>query len=72
MFLHVGCGEMIVQVFTARPLFTEDEKTNFEDICKKFIPGTSLLCTDKGNNAFNLKSKILAMFRVNTTPGCYK
>jgi hypothetical protein len=68
----MGSGEMIIQVFPACPLFTEDEQTYFEDICKEFVSGTSRLCTDKEDYPFHLKSKILAMFRVNTTPGCYK
>jgi hypothetical protein len=63
-------GEMIVQVFLALPLFTKDEQPFFKDICVEFIPGTSRLCTDKGHNPANLIHKILAMIRVNTTPGC--
>jgi hypothetical protein len=69
MFLHMGSGDMIVKVFPARPLFTKNEQPDFEDICVEFIPGTSRLCTDQGNYPFNLKGKILAMFRVNPAPG---
>ncbi len=63
---------MYVEVFLRLPLFKKDKQPLFEDICMEFIPGTSRLCTDKGNDLLHLKSKILAMFRVNTTPGCYK
>jgi len=63
---------MIIEMFPALPLFTENEQSHIEDIRVEFIPGTSRLCTDKRNNPFNLKSKILAMFRVNPAPGGYK
>lgn len=63
---------MVVQVFPACPLFTKDEQPHFENICMEFIPGASRFCPDKGNNSFNLKSEILAMFRVHTTSCCDK
>ena len=63
---------MIIEVFPALPFFTKDEQAFIKDIRMEFIPATPRLCTDKGNNSFNLKSKILAMFLVNTTPGCNK
>ncbi len=60
---------MIIQMFLALPLFTEDEQPFFKDVRVEFIPGTSRLCTDKGNNTFDLKGKILAMIEMNPTPG---
>ena len=63
---------MIVKVFLAHPLFTKDKQPFIKDIGMEFVSGTTGLCTDKGNNPFHLKSKFLAMFRVNTTPGCNK
>ena len=72
MFLHMGCCNMIVKMFLALPLFAKDKQPFIKDIGMEFIPGTSGLCTDKGNNSFHLKSKFLAMFRSNTTPCCYK
>jgi hypothetical protein len=65
-------GDMIVKVFPALPLFAEDEQPFFKDVCMEFVSGTPGFGTDKGNNSFNLKCKILAMFQVNTTPGCNK
>jgi len=61
---------MIVKMFLALPLFAKDEQSFFKDIGMEFISGTSRLCTDKGNYSFNLKSKILAIIDMNTTPGC--
>jgi hypothetical protein len=72
MVLHMGGGDMIIQMFLALPLFTKNEQPFFKDVRVEFIPGTSWLCTDKGNNPFNLKSKILAMIDMNPTPGCNK
>jgi hypothetical protein len=72
MCLHVGGDDMIVKVFLALPLFTEDKQPHLKNIGMEFISGTPGLCTDKRNNPFHLKSKFIAMFRVNTTPGCYK
>jgi len=60
---------MIVEMLPALPLFTKYEQSHIEDIRVEFIPVTSRFCTDKGNDPFNLKSKILAMFRVNPAPG---
>ena len=63
---------MIVKVFLRLPLFGKDKQPFIKDIGMEFISGTPWLCTDNGNNPFHLKSKFLAMFRVNTAPGCYK
>ena len=63
---------MIFKVFLALPLFAKDKQPLFKDIGMEFISGTPGLCTNNGNNPFHLKSKFLAMFRVNTAPGCYK
>jgi hypothetical protein len=68
----MGGGDMFVKVFLALPLFAKDKQPFIKDIGMKFISGTPWLCTDKGNNPLYLKSEFLAMFRVNTTPGCYK
>ncbi|MFA4849595.1 MAG: hypothetical protein WC626_07695 [Methanoregula sp.] len=72
MILHVGSGDMIVKMFLAIPLFTKDKQPFFKDVCMEFVSKTPGFCTNKGDNSFNLKCKILAMFKVNTTPGCNK
>ena len=63
---------MIVKMFPALPLFTKDEQSLFKGICVEFVPGTSRLCTNKGNNLFHLLSEILTMVPLDTTPGCNK
>ena len=72
MILHMRGGDMIIKVFPALPLFTKDEQPLFKDICMEFVSGTSGLCTDNGDDLFHLMYKVLAMIRVNTTPGGYK
>ena len=68
----MGSDDMIVKVFLALPLFTKDVQPLIKDICVEFIPGTSMFCTNKGNNPVNLMNKVLTMIRVYTTPGCYR
>ena len=60
---------MIIEMFLALPLFTEDKQPFIKDIRVEFIPSASRFCTDKGNNPFNLKCKILTMIDMNPTPG---
>jgi len=60
---------MIIKVFPALPLFTKDEQSLFKGICMEFIPGTSGLCTDKGDNPVYLMNKVLPMIRADMTPG---
>ena len=60
---------MIIKVFLALPLFTEDEQTLFKGICMEFISRTSRLCTDQGNNPVYLIDKVPVMLRENMAPG---
>jgi hypothetical protein len=72
MILHVRGGDMIVKLFLALPLFTENKQPRFKGISMEFIPGAPGLCPDTGNNPGYLIDKVPAMFRVNMAPGRYE
>ena len=63
---------MIVKMFLALPLFAKDKQPFIKDIGMEFIPGTSGLCPDKGNDLINPIYKVLVMLRANPAPGCYE
>jgi hypothetical protein len=72
MILHVRGGDMVIEMFLALPLFTENKQPRFISICMEFIPGAPGLCTDEGNNPGYLIDKVPAMPRVNMAPGRYE
>jgi hypothetical protein len=69
MIPHMPGCDMIIKVFPAHPLFTKNKQPGVKDICVEFVPGTSGLCTDKGNDLINLIDKVPAMLRKDTAPG---
>jgi hypothetical protein len=69
MILHVPGCDMIVEVFSALPLFTENKQPLFKHVSMEFVSGTSGLCMDEGNNTTHLVNKVLVILHANTTPG---